>query len=508
MKRLFRHPALITGVIAVITLFFAAQIPREELDNNNIRFLPEENRARVVAEYLDDTFGGQAMILVGLERPYGNVFEREFLGRIKDYAEAVEAVEFVKDVNSIMSTPYITADGDTIVVDDIVPADFSGTPEEIAELRRRISSWDILRGSIVSDNLSATRIIINLNVTTEESTGPAVTASIMKIRDMAREAFDGMVEIYVTGQTLINAAINESVMKDNMLLIPLVVIVVLAVLFFSFRRFTFIMLPLITVFAAVVWNIGAMALLGVKLSIITMLLPVILVAVGSAYGIHVITHYIEDAGGGVLTVEQHRELIFALMKRLIKPVALAALTTLAGFVSFCFTPIVPMREFGCCSSFGVIACFVIAVTLIPSLLLLLIRGPRVLKPRKHEAAGDWAGKVIGRGFLAVSDRKAPVLLGAALIVALSLYGLSKVVVDNVLIEFFQNETGISRSDRFIREYFGGSKELTLAVEADTTEELLDPEVLSAMDGLSAYLMERVPLVGKVAGFTDTIKRIN
>ncbi|MDR1587833.1 MAG: MMPL family transporter [Treponema sp.] len=152
------------------------------------------------------------------------------------------------------------------------------------------------------------------------------------------------------------------------------------------------------------------------------------------------------------------------------------------------------------------ACFIIAVTLIPSLLLL--RGPRRLKPRKHETADDPAGRIAGGVFLAAANKKIAVLAGAALVVALSLYGLSKIIVDNVLIEFFQNETGISRSDRFIREYFGGSKELTLVVEADTTEELLDPAVLSAVDNLSTYLMERIPLIGKAAGFTDLVKRIN
>jgi predicted RND superfamily exporter protein len=506
MRRLFRYPALILGIISAITLFFAAGLPRAEIDNNNIRFLPKENKARIISEYLDDTFGGQVMILVGLERPYGTVFEPEFLGRIRDYAGAIENIEFVGDINSIMSTQYIRAEGDAIVVDDMVPEDFSGTPEEIAELKRRISSWDMFRGSIISDNLSAAQIIVSLDVTIEEAVSPEVTASLIKIRDIAREMFREMANVYVTGQPVINATINESMLKDNMLLIPLVVVVVLAVLFFSFRRFTFVLLPLITVMAAVIWTIGAMALLSVKLSIITTLLPVILVAVGSAYGIHVITHYIEDTGNRVLSVEEHRELIFMLMKRLIKPVALAALTTLAGFVSFCFTSIVPIREFGYCASFGVIACFVIAVTLIPS--ILLIRGPRVLKPRKNKGGDDVSGKVIGGGLLTVVNRKKTVLAGAALILAISIYGLSRVVVDNVLIEFFQNETDISRSDRFIREYFGGSKELTLAVEADTAEELLDPAVLSAVDNLSAYLMDRIPLTGKTAGFTDIIKRIN
>jgi predicted RND superfamily exporter protein len=512
MRKLLAYPAFVLGVIAVITVFFAAQLPRVELDNNNIRFLPKENEARIISEYLDDTFGGQTIILIGLERPYGTVFEPEFLTRLRDYAKSAETIEFVGDVNSLMSTQYISADGETIIVDDMVSDDFSGTPEEIAELKRRISSWDMFRGSLVSNNFAATQIVIKLDVSTEESTSPEVTASLVRIRDTARETFKGMANVYVAGQPVINATINESMILDNILLIPLVVIVVLAVLFFSFRRLTFVMLPLLTVIVAVVWTVGAMALLDIKLSIITTILPVILTAVGSAYGIHVITHYMEDTGNRILNAEAHRELIFSLMGKLIKPVALAALTTLAGFVSFCFTSIVPMREFGYCASFGVAACFLIAVTMIPA--MLLVRGPRSLKPHKKGLTGenktgeDLSGRIIGGGFLAVANKKVFVLAATVLVVALSLYGLSKIVVDNVLIEFFQNETDISRSDRFIREYFGGSKELSLVVEADTTEELLDPAVLSAVDNLSAYLTERVPITGKVAGFTDIIKRVN
>lgn len=506
MEKFYRYPGVILCVIAAITVFFAFWLPKAELDNNNIRFLPKGNQARVVSEYIDDTFGGSVMILVGLERPYGTVFDPVFLKRIKEYAAAMEAVEFVGDVNSIMSTQYITADGDTIVVDDLVPDDFAGTAEEITLLMRRIASWDLFRGSIVSDNHSATQILINLDVSTEESTSPQVTASLLKIRNTANEMFYGMAEVYVTGQTVINATINESVMKDNMLLIPLALLVVLAVLFFSFRRFTFVMLPLLTVVVAVVWIVGAMALFGIKLSILTTLLPVILVAVGSAYGIHVVTHYLEDTGDRILSVEQHHSLIYALMKKLIKPVFLAALTTFAGFVSFCFTPIVPMREFGYSASFGVIACFALAITLIPS--LLLVRGPEKKPSTEGGAAADKFNDRIAAFFIALTDKKALVLAGTVLVIGISLYGLSKIIVDNVMIEFFRHETGISRSDRFIREYFGGSKDLTLVVEADSSEELLHPDVLCAIDGLSAYLMERVPMTGKVVGFTDIIKRIN
>ncbi|MDR2729492.1 MAG: MMPL family transporter [Treponema sp.] len=507
MEKLLKRPALVVGVIIVITVFFCLQLPRARLDNNNIRFLPAGNQAKLISEYIDETFGGQVMILAGLERPYRTVFEKDFLKRIRDFSQAVESIDYIKSVNSIMSTRYITGDGDSIVVSDLVPDNFSGTDEEIIELRRRIASWDLFRGSLVSDDLSSTQILITLDSLTADFTRPEVTRSIEEIRKAAGRIFAGEAEVYFTGQPVINAIINKSIIEDNLLLIPLVVIVVLAMLFFSFRRFTFVILPFLTVIIAVVWTVGLAALLGIKLSVITTILPVILVAVGSAYGIHIVTHYIEDTRGNTFNITQHRELVLGLVKKLIKPVFLAALTTLAGFVSFCFTPIVPMREFGFCAGVGVLAAFAVAVLFIPSMFLL--RGPRILNERRKEqtSGGSFSNTVAGI-FTGIAEKKALVLVCAALAALISLYGLSKVIVDNAVVEFFQNETDISRSDRFIREHFGGSKDLNLVVTADTTEELLHPEVLQAVDNLSAYLTAYVPAVGKVVGFTDIIKRIN
>jgi predicted RND superfamily exporter protein len=507
LEKLFKRPALVVGIIALITVFLGLWVPRAELDNNNIRFLPDKNPSKLISEYIDETFGGQVMILVGLERPYRTVFEKSFLERIRDFSQAVENVEYVKSVNSIMSTQYITGDNDSIVVSDLVPQDFSGTDDEITELKRRIASWDLFRGSLVSDDLSAAQILITLNALTADFTRPEVTQSIGVIRKIADELFSGEAEVYFTGQPIINAVINESIIADNLLLIPLVVIVVLAMLFFSFRRFTFVVLPFLTVIIAVVWTVGLAALLGIKLSVITTILPVILTAVGSAYGIHIVTHYMEDTRENTLTVTEHRGLVLGLVKKLIKPVFLAALTTLAGFVSFCFTPIVPMREFGFCAGVGVLAAFAVAVLFIPSMFLL--RGPRVLKDRQKGQTGNGRfSNTIAVVFSGIAEKKIPVLVCAAFTVLISLYGLSKVIVDNAVVEFFQNETDISRSDRFIREYFGGSKDLNLVIATGTTEELLHPDVLQAVDNLSAYLTANVPAVGKVVGFTDIIKRIN
>ncbi|MDR0374388.1 MAG: MMPL family transporter [Treponema sp.] len=512
MERLYGRPFVIVAIVAAITAFFAAQLPRAELDNNNTRFIPKENESRVISDYIEETFGASVMILVGLERPYGTVFEPAFLERIREYSQTIETVEFVKSVNSIMSTQYITGDADSIIVTDLTPKGFAGTQAEITELKRRIASWDLYRGTLVSDNLSATQIIVSLDVKTEDVGLPEVVETLVAIRETAKEMFAGFAEVYVTGLPVISATINESMGTDLAVLIPLSALVVLTILFFSFRRFTFVALPLLTVIVAVIWTVGAMPLFGIKLSILSTVLPVILIAVGSAYGIHVVTHYMEDTQNRPSSVEEHRALVYELMRKLIKPVFLAALTTFAGFGSFCFTSIIPIREFGYFSSFGVAASFIVAVTLIPA--LLLIRGPRILKDapkRRAKRAGRADSSVnsaIGNVFVSIAKRRALVLSAVIVALAVSGYGLSKLVVDNSTIEFFRNDTDIGRSDWFIREYFGGSRDLALLVEAESSEAALDPAVLSAIDGLSTYLMERVPEVGKVMGFTDVIKRVN
>jgi predicted RND superfamily exporter protein len=442
----------------------------------------------------------------------GSVFEPHFLRQIGDYVNRIKEFDFVGDVNSIMTTDYIAADGDAILVTDLVNEDFAGTPEEIAELKRRIASWDIYAGSLVSDDLSATQILIPIDVPQADAGKPEVIKILTRVRDTAQEMFDVLANVYVTGLPVISATISESMFDDMGFLIPLVVIALLGVLFFSFRRASGVFLPFLTVVIAVIWSVGAAPLLGIKLSILSMAMPVILAAVGSAYGIHVVTHYIEETRNRTLTVEEHRQVVLSLMRKIIKPVFLAALTTLAGFISFCFTPIVPMREFGVISSLGVASAFVLAVTFIPA--WCLIRGPRPAKTKREnrrQAAGPEKGSfeaAIGRIFFSVIRRKRLVLAFTVVIIVAACYGTSKLVVDNVVVEYFNENSDIAKSDRFIRERFGGSKEVSLVLEADTTEALLDPNVLGTMDELSATLMERNPLVGKVIGFTDMVKRIN
>ena len=512
MDTFFKRPWAIVAVIGAITVFFALQLPRAQLDNNNFRFVPEKDPARLASKRIDEVFGSQIFIMVGLERRFGTILEADFLTKLRDYGKRVEELPIVDQVTSIITTDYIGGSAEGISVEPLVSEDFTGKSEELTIVRDRLLEWDLYRRGLVSDDFKSTQVLVSLDLNAENAGSPESVDAYLKVKEFAEEMDFPGTRIYVTGMPVMSAVVNEATAADLRFLIPLVSLSVLIVLFLSFRRIAGIILPLLTVAISAIWAIGAMSLLGVKLSIISTVLPVILVAVGSAYGIHVVSHYYDEmAGKRGLSDAEHRSLIYTLLRKVGRPVFLAALTTFAGFGSLCFTSVVPIFEFGIFASSGVLVAFVVAVTLIPA--LFIIRGPDKrpvdgTKAAAKEGIEDPLSVAIADAFCAVSRKRRSVIGFSLLITSLSVFGVTRLVIDNVMVEYFKSDTEVVQSDAFIRKYFGGSKTLSLVVRGKERGDVLRSEVLTAMDGLSAYLEASVPEVGKTMAFTDLVKRIN
>jgi hypothetical protein len=512
MEKFFKRPRLIIAAIAAITIFFALQIPSVQLDNNNFRFVPENDPERIAMKHVDESFGSQIVILVGLERKHGTVLEAEFLEKLRSFGRKIDELPIVASEMSLVSTDYLTGEGGAIVAQPLLSEDFSGTGEEIAALKDKLLSWDLYSRALVSDDFSGTQMIVSLDIPAEDAGKPEVVAVHKAIKKLAAETGFADTNVYITGMPVFSSVVNDATRSDLTTLVPLVIVVVVFVLFLSFRRLSGVLLPLLTVLVSVIWAIGAMPLFGIKLSILSTVLPVILVAVGSAYGIHVVSHYYDEiAGKRSLSDAEHRAIVFAVLRRVGKPVLLAALTTFAGFGSFCFTKVIPIFEFGIFSSFGVLAAYGTAMTLIPA--IIIARGPVKKLPRfktseMEPGEEDPLSGAIADALGHVVSKKRTVILVACATIFLSLIGVSHLIIDNVLVEYFKPDTDVALSDRFIREKFGGSKSVSVVVSSEIPGEVLRPDVLAAMDGLARYLKENVPEVGKTSGFTDLIKRVN
>ena len=458
VKRLYKHPRIILGIILGITLFFALQLPRVRFDNNNFRFIPESDPSRIADAEMVKIFGDSVPLLIGIQRHYSTVVDREFLEKMQELDQQLLALPLVKNVVSLTTTTHIEAVGDSIVNEKLIPEHLTGSPEELNTITERLRSMETYNRSLVSDDLKATQTIIFLNIKQEESGSPETVAVCREVMRIAEEWDFPDSVTYVTGTPVFSEIVNEATSHDLIFLVPIVVIIVAGVLFFSFRRFTGVFLPLLTVIISCIWAIGAMALLQIPLTILSTVLPVILIAVGSAYGIHVINHYFDEVTQSKeISTETHSAQIVEAMSRVIPPVFLAALTTFAGFVSFCFTSVVPIFEFGIFSSFGVLSAFIVAVTLIPAILIL--RGPR--NPTiggRFGAKSSHTGiidRIIADTLMIVHAHKRSVLLVSLGCIIFAGLGISKLVIDNVLMEYFEPDVQVVKADTFIRENFGG-----------------------------------------------------
>jgi len=234
MEKFFKHPRWIVAIVAAVTVFFALQIPRVQLDNNNFRFVPDKDPERIALKRVDDSFGSQIVILVGLERKHGTVLEADFLDKLRSFGKKIADIDIVESATSIVSTDYLTGEGDAIVAQPLLPDDFGGTKEEIAELKDKLLSWDLYNRALVSEDFTGTQMIVSLDIPPEDSGKPEVVAVHKAIKKFAAETDFTDTNLYITGMPVFSSVVNDATRSDLITLVPLVIIVVVFVLFLSF----------------------------------------------------------------------------------------------------------------------------------------------------------------------------------------------------------------------------------------------------------------------------------
>ena len=507
--KLYSNPKLTIIIIAVISVFFAAQLPRVKIDNNNFNFIPKNDSARILNEEAAKIFGEETPILIGVERQYNTVFDVDFINQLRKIDAELAAMPLVKRTVSILNTNHLSGSDGMLTAAPLIDENYKGTDSEILALRYKLRDWnEMYSRTLVSDDFKAVQFVVFLSVGNDGAGSPEALAVCREALKIAKNWNFPDSSVFVTGAPVISEMVNQATAHDLAILIPIVIFVVVGVLYLSFRRILGVVLPLLTVLLSVDWAVGAMALFGIKLSILSTVLPVILVAVGSAYGIHVVSHYFDEMGTHTqeLSREEYTAVIVAGMQRIMWPVFLAALTTFAGFVSFCFTSVVPIFQFGIFASFGVIAAFVIAVVLIPAILILA--GPKAFT-RKRKPSHEYTklDTAIAKTFMIIAAHKRTVLFFLLVALLTSAYLTRNVVIDNVLVEYFKNDPTVAEADAFVREKFAGAKEVSLIIQSDKPNEVISTEVLTAVEKFSQYF-SAFPEVGKINSLTPLIKRIN
>lgn len=501
MKYLVRfsvhRPWWVIGVVSCITAFFLLQIPQVKIDPRVEIVLKQNNPVEAVYNRNKQEFESYADILIGML--HTDIYNPGSLEKIRKITQEVENLDGVKKVTSILNVKNIVgSDGGLEVSPMVEDGEVPRSREDLRALRDKAESWKVYEGVYITGDGTGTSIsvVLEKNVETDD-----IVPLYYTLLDIMKK-YEGPEEFFISGPTVVEALQGHYMIKDLKLLVPLVNIVLLGFLFLFFRNLRGMVLPLLAVGIGSIWTVGLMPMLGIPLTMVTSVLPVALIAVGSAYGIHVLENVFSDSEEGRAGTSG----IITAVTRVSLPVIMAGLTTIASFMSLCTSAIVPLKQFGALSSFGLLASVMISLTFLPAVLAVVDSRGWKYQPH-HHSSKDFIGPVLGF-FSRISLTRSRLILGISFaLLILSAGGGILVKSDLNLIEDFRTGSSIRVADEILNKKFGGTSLFNVVLDGMEPDDIKDPAVLREMDVLQSRLMG-MDDIGKAVSVVDFIKRMN
>ncbi len=495
MKKLLIAPIL----AALISIACIVGLTHIKIDNRATAFLPQDHPAVVSNNEHLNTFGSNSPLIIGLISS-GNILEQ--LPAVVELSSWLEEQSYIANVLSLSNAPHAYVKDGTIVQEPLYTND-------IVELRRKLEEASHYKRVLYSEDFRATALILRLKESViREGASPSIDLITQKTEEVANRY---NLDTAIGGELAINAYMGKVMIKDMVILAPLVALVLCLLLLLSLRRIRYTVLVLLSVAMGSVWAVGAMGLLGIPMTMISVAIPTLMVAVGSAYGIHVISHY-EELRKMHSTLEgsrEGREELVKMAKHTVKkPVMLAALTTMVGFASLISSTLIPIRYFGFFAAFGVAVSVVAALLLIPTALI-------CLPPFKTNTARAPRGLVVdhvlrgAEGVLARPLGRGIILLVVLLLVGSSILAVKDLRIDNSLIKFFRPNTPVAKADAFLREHMLGSSAFSLVIASDSpAQNLLSRPSLLALDRIAIRTAALSDKITSTTGVPLMYKQMN
>ena len=544
---IFKKPQLIIALCVIITGVLGFFIKDLQIDNSIRQFLPQKDASYTRLSETEEQFGSMMVIGVSMEARNGTILTPEYIDIVRRITDRALETEGVSDVDSLTHIDYVCESDGAISASQLIPDTYTGSDADIAQLEGRLNEWEAMYNRvIVNDDMTGTQLQVTLAPYSRElELERANELGTKKNRSEAEEEEDVLnaiaaivneetaghnVDVKIYGNPVVMQNSRVFMLADLTRLIPLVIVVVLLSLYFSFKTMDGTLLPLITVVMATSWTMGLMALCKVTFTLVSSVIPVALIAVGSAYGIHVLTHYYValDMTEGELTKEKYREAVFGGLHEVMSAVLLAGITTVIGFISLISSPIAPLHSFAVFTAIGVTISLLLAITFIPAILLL--KNPQKVmacRNKKHniseklarkleharrlrggKSADEAQGDTLYQLYHFFCGSKPRLYLSIIVMVGLSVVGLRLLHIDTALVNYFPESCDMRQDINYIDKQFAGTNSLYLNVKGPDKGSLTNPEILKAVDDMQEYLEEEYPDIGKIVSFTEFIKRIN
>ncbi len=479
-SRIHRHRRALVAAIAALTVVgagFAAQVGFE--GSVDIWFL-EDDDAMVTRRAFVEHFDSDEAAVLGIFAD--DVFEPDTLALIDRVTRAAETAPHAARVRSLSNVTIARADGDDVHIGPLVRS-LPTTPSAAAALRAEAMDVPLLSGLVARDG-AATAVVVELAPSGSSFAGKVelVTA----LREIIAAEPDA--RIGISGSPAFDDATFRHSVRDTMIMGPIMFALVCLLLVLFFRSVAAAVLCLSVVGVANIWLFGLMGALGVDLNLLSSVLGSIVLAVGVADSVHVVT----ELSAHLRTDDDVERATVAGLAAVLKPCFFTTITTVAGLLSLTTSDLAPVRELGVLAATAVSFAFIVSITLVPALFALTPR----LRPTAEPMMSTFAPRLQlkRRG-----ARWATVLISAGAVIA-ALIALPWLRVGANSMNYFRADDPIRVDTYAMDAALGGSGTLELYVNAPNGG-FDDPAVLARLAALQREI-ESDPLVPQTVSVVD------
>lgn len=499
---IFEFPRAILAAIALVSLFFALQIPGLKIYSQFEDLLPQGHPFIRLHNEIRGNFGGANQIVVAIEVHDGTIFDNATLARLHRLTQGVDSLPGVNH-NQVVSLTHrtvrkiwLTETGEMVSRLFYDPTQPALDEAALADLRKDVMANPRVYGLLVSPDLKAALIKAQLNEGDEIDYGRTF-AALQALR--AAEAADG-VSIHATGNpVLIGWVYTYLPQIIQIFLYTLALIVTLLVVYF--RRLYGVLLPILGITLSSVWGLGFIALKGWNLDPLNLVIPFLIAARATSHSIQLVERYYYE----LARIGDPRRAAREAFDDLFRPGSLAIAVDAVGILVLALGAAPINTKMGYYAGFWAFS-VIFTVLLVVPLALYLLPAPRTAA-RPPGAARQLIGRVAR---LLASPGGAPAVLGVCLV----LVAAGTWIARDVQIgeaepgsPLLYPEHDFNRSSAAINQRFPGSEELYVVARTEDHGGLKRPEVLAAIERFQNHMLLD-PALGGTKALPGLVRSVN
>ncbi len=497
LNKFLKSPRLILIIILIISIgFFRVMRSNSRMETDLDKYMPQHHPAFVYSNQAEEWFNIQDGIIIAIENPEG-IYNTQTIEKIKSLTKTLQKM---KEINKSDVTSLYTADNIIGTEEGMdVKAFFKKTPEteeQLQKLRNNVRNNEMVFGRLVSTDETVTIIIAEIE------DGVFSQEFYKRIIEVAKQ-YEGPEKLHVAGRPIVEGTMAYLGPRDMKRMVPLVILVIILVLVIVLRSIKSTFLTLLVVLFSTIWTFGLMAAVGIPIYAVSTMIPVMLIAIGVADGIHLYSHLHLLMRANPLATK--KEAIKDLIRGMWKPVVMTSVTTAVGFISLLTSQVYPIKYFGMFTAFGVMMAMIFSLVLIPAGIMAFglpgwKRDKKNTAKKKIDLAALYSKKIVKHKYLTI--------MITIIVIVIALTGIRKVWINSSFLEKFEKDSDIVMTDKFINENFGGTSSLNVILDGKDMGTFKSPAVLEVIDKLQIDAVKNNVMVGNSFSLADYLKRMN